>query len=329
MTTATTQKEGNVSSQLVMMSLARLTRLAQEAQAAQRSSVLVNAPQVVTIREAPETGSAAPLVLIHPIGGSIMPYRDLSAGLKPDRAIFGIEARGDDERNTLHHSHIGSLAEDYLDQLSHLRLGSRIVLGGYSLGGAVAFEMAGRLQKRGVTVDTVLIIDTPARIRRLKQSGDEPVTTRELLIFGQILAGRLNKKLQIEAAELDQLSTGERVQHLLDKLRELKVIGGASGDAVFHSIYEMARHNEQLQRNFEPQPYNGNLSLVRTLEEAPEIRAEAGDVCDERAFGWQPYCTREISVKHVPGSHFQLLYPPYLQQLAKTVQEVLDEKSPA
>ncbi len=257
-----------------------------------------------------------------------MPYRDLSTGLKPDRAIFGIQSSGDDERNTLRHSEIGSLAEDYLHQLSYLPLGSRVVLGGYSLGGAVAFEMARRFRERGVTVDTVLIIDTPARIRRLKQSGDEPVTTKQLLMFSQILAGRLNRKLQLEEAELDQLSTGERVQHLLDKLRELKVISGASGDAVFHSIYEMARHNEQLQRNFEPQRYDGDLSLVRTLEEAPEIRAEANDVYDQRAFGWQDYCTKEVSVKYVPGSHFQILYPPYLQQLAKTVGEVLDEKSP-
>jgi thioesterase domain-containing protein len=325
----TIARDQNVSSSLVMMSLARLARLAQETQLTQGAAIAPRAPQVVRIRQAPATGAAPPLVLVHPIGGSIIPYRDLSSGLKPDRAIYGIQTQADEERNTLRHSSIGDVAEDYIEQLAQLELGPRVVLGGYSLGGAVAFDMARRMLERGLAVDTVLIIDTPARIRRPELASDQPVTTSQLLMFGQILAGRLGRELRIDAAELETLPTAERIQRLLGRLHELKIIGDASDNGIYHGVYQMARHNERLQRNFEPRHFAGHLSLVRTLEEVPELRAEANEVYDDPSFGWQSHCAQAVDIRHVPGSHFQLLYPPYIRGLAVALQQILTERSPA
>lgn len=326
MTTTISQQEDNVSSQLVMMSLARLARLAQEAQYLQSSTTAQGAPQVVCLRPASQP-SRPPLVLIHPIGGSIVPYRDLTGELRPDRAIYAIQTQVGEARSTIRHATLDSVSEDYIGQLCHLGLGPRIVLGGYSLGGAVAFDMARRMLERGLNVDTLLIIDTPAKIRRLGPSNDQPVTTAQLLMFGQMLAGRMKKRLQIEAADLESLPAADRVQRLLERLRELKVIGNTPDNDVYHEIYEMVRHNEHLQRNFEPQQFAGNLSLIRTIEEAPEFRAEVDGVYDDPSFGWQQYCVQHIDVKRVPGSHFQLLYPPFIQKLAIAVQQILDEKS--
>ena len=325
MITQAIQTEENVSSQLVMMSLARLVRLAKEAELKTTSRTTPDAPQVVCIRPAPKESPKTPIVLIHPIGGSILPYRDLSRGLQSERAIYGVQSQADEQRNSASYSDIGELADDYINQLQARGIGPRVILGGYSLGGAIAFEMARRMRSRGLEVETILLIDTPARIRRLQLSGNEPVTSEQLVMFGQILAGRFGQQFQVTKAELDEIPALEQIQRVMARLRELKVIGEASGENTYHAVYELARHNEQLQRRFEPQSYDGHVCLVRTLIEAPEIRAEAGAVYDDASFGWQRYCTQPIAIKHVPGSHFEMLYPPFITGLAQALQQFLDE----
>ncbi len=320
----TGQQSTEFSSSLVMMSLARLARLEQESQVARTNSAA--APQVVQIAAAPE-GGKAPLILIHPIGGSIIPYRDLSLGLGRGRAIYGIQSQADEERNTLRHATIATLAEDYVEQILSLGLGDRYVIGGYSLGGLVAFEMARLMRARHLSIDTLLIIDTPAQIRPADQVNHDCVTADQLVMFGQFLAGRNGQQLRVHLADLQAMPVAEGIQTLLDRLRELKIIRGQAGDDLYRAIYGMARHNELLQRAFSPSPYFGHVSLVRTSQPAPEFRAEAADVYDLPDFGWRQYCRGPMSIKRVAGSHFQLLYPPFISGLAVAVQKLLDEQS--
>jgi thioesterase domain-containing protein len=318
------QQSTEFSSNLVMMSLARLARLEQESQVARTDAAM--APQVVRIAAGTEAHNP-PLILIHPIGGSIIPYRDLSVGLRPDRAIYGIQSQADEERNTLRHATIASLAEDYVEQILSLGLGDRYVIGGYSLGGSVAFEMARLMRTRGVSIDTLLIIDTPAQIRPAEQANHDCVTADQLLMFGQFLAGRNGQQLRVQLADLQAMPLAEGIQTLLDRLRELKIIRGHAGDDLYRAIYGMARHNELLQRAFSPTPYFGHVSLVRTAQLAPEFRIEAPNVYDRPDFGWGQYCRGGMSIKRVAGSHFQLLYPPFISGLAVAIQKFLDEQS--
>jgi thioesterase domain-containing protein len=309
-----------------MTSLARLARLAQEVQLQPLTASAQNASQVVCLRKAPADGaSTAPLVLFHPIGGSIVPYRDLLSGLRFDRAVFAIQSHADEPRNSMRHPSIEALAADYLAQLASLGLREGFALGGYSLGGAVAFEAARQLADQGKAAPALLIIDTPARIRPAAHTSDQPVSTSQLLMFGQILAGRSTVPLDLSAEELEQLPTAARIDCVLDRLRKSSVIPNHVDDAIYHSIYEMAQHNERLQRAYAPQHYRGPLSLIRTVDEAPELRTEAGESYDDPAFGWQQHCTAPVRIKRVPGNHFQLLYPPFIRTLAAAVQRCLDE----
>src|SRR5450432_3323272 len=128
----TKQKSADpTSSSFVMMSLARLARLAQEAELAGHAASQGNAPQVVKIRSIVGAKAKAPLVLVHPIGGSILPYRDLATHLAPDRDIYGIQSHVDDARSSKDHGDIESLAADYLRQLACAGLPHRVIVGGY------------------------------------------------------------------------------------------------------------------------------------------------------------------------------------------------------
>ena len=314
--------EEHVASPLVMTSLARLARMAQEA--GMLAKPAAQAPQVVCLRPAQKGSNATPLVFVHPIGGSIIAYKDICRYLAPGRAIYGIQSQPDEVRNSLAHPTIEALAADYVRQVEALELGAQLIISGYSLGGAVAFEMARQFAARGTLVESVIIIDTPSRIRPPATEEDAAVTAGQLLMFGQVLAGARGAELALTQDDFAGLSASSSVERLIDHLREKEVLG-RSGPDVYHSVYEMVRHNEALQRTHVPGAgYRGAVALIRTEQETPELRTEAGTMYDDPSFGWQAYCEREVQLSSVPGSHFQLIYPPFNAGLGKALQQSLD-----
>jgi acyl-CoA synthetase (AMP-forming)/AMP-acid ligase II/3-oxoacyl-(acyl-carrier-protein) synthase/thioesterase domain-containing protein/acyl carrier protein len=94
-------------------------------------------------------------VWIHPVGGGIGCYRPL-ARLLPFRALAIEMARAHPDAQS-----VEQLASRYLDLLEAGNLlGSPIVLGGWSFGGLVAYEMAVQLGVRGGSVPVVVLIDS-------------------------------------------------------------------------------------------------------------------------------------------------------------------------
>jgi pristinamycin I synthase-3/4 len=310
----------NVASPLVMMALARLARMKQEeqwlGQPEQRQ-----APQVVCLRAGPANGPA-PLVCVHPIGGSVIAYKELTQYLAPGRAVYGIQSQPGDSRSSLDHATLDALAADYVQQIEAMRLGPSIVLSGYSLGGAVAFEMARQLSARGTHVASVIIIDTPSKVRPLAEA--EAVTGAQLHMFGQMLASARGATLAVSRQELAALPAEAGIERLIDHMSELQLLGRA-GRSIYHDVYRLVRHNEALQRAHTlGSGYAGTVHLIRTADETPELRVEAGALVDQIDFGWQAHCRQPVQVRHIPGSHFALIYPPYIAGLGKAVQACLE-----
>jgi thioesterase domain-containing protein len=100
------------------------------------------------------SGTGLPLVLVHPVGGDIACFLRLAARL--DRPVFGLQARG--LLGDIPTASIEAMAKDYAHAL-RTELPGPVALAGYSMGCAVAFEMARRL---GRQVKTLLLLDGSA-----------------------------------------------------------------------------------------------------------------------------------------------------------------------
>lgn len=100
----------------------------------------------------------APLVLIHPGSGSVLPYAPFAARFAGDRTVLALESFGGVDATT-----VEALADRYLPELPD----GRLHLGGWSFGGLVALELAHRAGPD--RVDTVVLLDTwhPEELRRL------------------------------------------------------------------------------------------------------------------------------------------------------------------
>ncbi|WPF68508.1 polyketide synthase Pks13 [Corynebacterium sp. 21KM1197] len=107
----------------------------------------------IRVLRARAEGSTAPSVfLFHPAGGSSVVYQPLMRRLPESVPVYGVERRE------------GPLAERaaaYLEEIKELAEGRPVILGGWSFGGALAYEVAHQLRAAGeVEVATIALLDT-------------------------------------------------------------------------------------------------------------------------------------------------------------------------
>ncbi|RNE49988.1 polyketide synthase Pks13 [Corynebacterium alimapuense] len=106
----------------------------------------------IRVLRARPAGSTSPSVfLFHPAGSSTVVYQPLMRRLPEDVPVYGVERLE------------GSLedrAAAYLDEIREYAAGQPVVLGGWSFGGALAYEVAYQLLGTDVEVSFIALLDT-------------------------------------------------------------------------------------------------------------------------------------------------------------------------
>ena len=104
-------------------------------------------------------GSKCPLFLVHGAEGNVLLYRQLTRYLGSDQPVYGLQSQGlnGDGRfdETIH-----DMASRYIKEIVTVQPQGPYFLGGYCLGGIIAFEMAQQLSGMGEKVELVFLLDT-------------------------------------------------------------------------------------------------------------------------------------------------------------------------
>jgi amino acid adenylation domain-containing protein len=121
-------------------------------------------PQVVCFNAA---GALPPLFLVAPVGGHVVCYSALAQELGADQPVYALQSVGINDGE----STVGSVeraAELLVSQVLIVmkdRRATEFALGGWSMGGVVAFEMRQQLRRLGQgTVTALILLDSPAPI---------------------------------------------------------------------------------------------------------------------------------------------------------------------
>ncbi|MBV9108446.1 MAG: amino acid adenylation domain-containing protein, partial [Gemmatimonadetes bacterium] len=106
-------------------------------------------------------GARPPIFCVHPAGGTVFRYEDLSRHLGADQPFYGLQARGvSDAADPL--TSVEEMADLYLGAIRDAFPQGPYVLAGWSAGGVIAYEMARRLRAGGEEVPFVVLLDTHA-----------------------------------------------------------------------------------------------------------------------------------------------------------------------
>ncbi|MGW7454690.1 non-ribosomal peptide synthetase [Streptomyces sp. NPDC054787] len=255
-------------------------------------------------------GSRPPFYCVHPVGGNVVCYSPLARLLGSDQPFFGLESQGllADSANE---RSVEEIAASYASAvLDHIGDGP-FSIGGWSMGGVIAFEMARQLEAAGRPPAAVVLIDSPYPSADAEDAASKSdLALRFLTDFraGQAPTGD-------EAAHLAQCPDDASA---LDVVRLMKRAGGLPADtderqvSRLFSIFEantaaLARHSTG--------PYAGPVH---------ELRASYGVSRDHEADAspWRSDAPR-ATVRVFEGDHYSIVNEPCVADVAEELAQIL------
>jgi thioesterase domain-containing protein len=233
--------------------------------------------------------SALPFFCVHGAGGNVLNFRDIARRLGTDQTFYGLQAQGVDGSAAL--TTIEEMAALYLPEVLRAQPKGPFLLGGYSGGGVVAYEMAQRLHRSGHEVGLLVLLDTfCAGLKPLPTSMKHHLN-RFMQEGPKYLGRRAKAKL---TRRVDEISNVLKIRFYMSQnqplpfeLRDL----------------QLARAFLEAADRYAPEPYPGPVTLYRASEVSPTFR-HAGP-----KLGWDDL-TPQMKVVEVPGDHDTLVYEP-------------------
>jgi thioesterase domain-containing protein len=241
------------------------------------------------------------------MGGNLVNLRRLAVLLGTDRPFFGLQPPGLDGRDERLYR-VGDLASHYLRQILPARPDGPLLLGGYSGGGVVAFEMACQLARLGREVAFLGLIDSfsPSLPRRPYLARAEIHARRTLERGPSYLADLARRRLRYERREIER-----RVKRALGRVTPERYRYDNIADAWI--IAEDA---------YRPGTFAGGATLFRALEESALSLSTAFVVDAEH--GWGRFVRGGVEVLTCPGNHATLCDEPNVRVLAEVLRGALD-----
>ena len=258
--------------------------------------------QLVLLKKSNST-NAAPIFCIHPVGGSILCYRDIAHELGANRTIYGIQNLDSD--GSVAEATIETISNSYIERILSIQPHDSIHLLGWSLGGIIAYEMVRQMSARGIKIGKVLIVDSyPSPL--LTSVGKNIPTADTPQFWHAFLENILGPGHQLkmdhafwQAPCLDKLCT------FLDDNANL--FNESVSQEVIERSYPAFRKNYIAWHKYVPNPVNFDLRL---------IKAAKNDVSNEIYYSyWNKLSYERSEMVVLDADHHSLLRYPVLRQL--------------
>jgi thioesterase domain-containing protein len=260
------------------------------------------------------SGSGLPFFCVHPAGGDVLCFAALARHL--GQPFYGLRSRGLAEGEAPL-ERIEDMAALYVEELRRVQPTGPYRIGGWSLGGLIAFEMARQLHQSGVPADEIdlLILDSSPRVAG-PAGTEEPSRLDILLDVARYVETLWNRPLGLTVDDLAPLDPEARLDLLVDCLRAADLLPPEAGEAGIRRIVEVYAVNTRAVRLYTPGRWAGRVTVF-----------QAGDEPDD--LGWSAIADGPVDIHTVPATHLTLLVEPAVAGLAQQIRARLEASEPA
>jgi thioesterase domain-containing protein/acyl carrier protein len=252
------------------------------------------------------SGSKTPFFCVHPVGGGVLSYLELSRGLGAERPFYGLQAQGfDDGRQPL--DAVEAMVARYVGEIRAVQPEGPYLLGGWSMGGVIAFEMTRQLQERGQSVALLALLDSRVPTPEEKSAPSE--RARMLAEFAQDL-GMPFERLGIPWAEFAALDSGEQLTFVLERAKESRLVPAYVDLALAEGLFKVYEANVRALYGYDARAQECRVQLFKAAE-------RAGGQDEDAAYGWGDLATQGVEVHRVAGNHYTMMRGPHVAALAE------------
>lgn len=253
-------------------------------------------------------GAGVPIVLVHPLGGTVLCYQHLVEALRGVSPLYGLtlaELRGADpyaDGSPRAGRRLEEITAGYAEEVVEALLGA-VVVAGWSAGAVIAFDLARQLRERGTEVTQLVLLDPSpleernqwrADVRRLETlrsrlgsaAGDGP----EAELRAAAESGLLHD-MGIDFATCRDPSVFPR-DILRIWVQQLRVLGA----------YEAHR-------------YDGPITILTSHEQSVDDSVQL-------VAQWQGRAARPVTHLQGAGDHLSMLQPPAVDSTAAMMRDI-------
>jgi len=240
-------------------------------------------------------GAAPVMVLLPGAGGHVFSFQRYARALDFEVSVYGLRPFGVDGQDNLPPS-IEAIAEKYIDGLLSIEPTGPYIVGGYSLGAAIAFEIARQLERMGKPVLGFVSFDQEApgypKPRGLISRWRRHVSA--IRAAGWRTAGSYLRQLAQDAKRTE----AEIIKAEIDEIRQgWELVPGYAMDSVLPVIWKAKRHYVPSGKLVAPVLLIRSEGSIYNMEKAGHRDPDGG---------WGDLSTGRVDVRIVEGDHFRL-----------------------
>ena len=245
-------------------------------------------------------------------GASITSLMELTGALDRERTVYGLQPRGIETGEDPHAS-VEEAAKCNLAALTRVGLASGFHLIGHSHGGAIAFEMALRMQDAGRPPQSLTLIDS----RPPTAAAAPPprtLTDAEILAdFVDALRRTFEGRLFMDTNHAHEASIDRALPRMREAMIAAGILSPRSHPHVLHGPYATyATARRMVYRPDSSYRGPGRLVLVRDANRTVEADLERQR---DYAGRWRTNVTNLV-IWQGQGNHYSILRPPHVDGLA-------------
>lgn len=276
-----------------------------------RASPALQFQHVVPMQSGP-VGGATPLFMVAGMFGNVLNLSHLAHLLGEERPFYALQARGL-YGDSVPHESFEEMATDYIKEIRQVQPEGPYLLGGYSGGGLIAYEIAKQLLAAGEAILHVIMLDTPVR---------------SIPHFS--ILDKVNMVFQgIQKDGMGYLKT--KIQSRLQWASEQRELANADGDdpMSFQSQNIGAAFMRALAK-YELSKVDVSVTVLRPKLNIQYRLSGGRMVDDDRNYilpdnGWSPFVDH-LQILEVPGNHDNMVLEPNVRVLVSEIRRVLQQK---
>jgi amino acid adenylation domain-containing protein len=269
------------------------------------------APQWSSLVPLQPLGSRPPFFLMHGWGGDMYGSLGLARLLPRDQPTYGLQAVGLDGKSA-RHTNVEDMAAHYVQEIRAFQPAGPYYLGGYSIGGVIAFEVAQQLHRLGERVALLALLD------------GAPIGALPWTVYGRVVGSHIRSRWLMHLRRWWEMPSHDRLDYLQGRWAALQ--------------FWVARNRSKPAAVTVPPPVDSRppqvpgfadyyVALVSTYRFHRYPGSADVFVSDDTkphwVSSWRHLVRGEVSFHPVPGRHLQILSPDHVPALAKSLATVL------
>ncbi|MBO1349870.1 MAG: amino acid adenylation domain-containing protein [Hormoscilla sp. GUM202] len=255
-------------------------------------------------------GTKLPFFCVHPAGGHVFYYRELSRDLGSEQPFYGLQAQGFNEGEQVF-TKVEDMADFYVKTMQEFQPEGPYQIGGYSFGGVVAFEMAQQLVARGEEVSLLALLDPWVPILLDPNKKIDNLYMRGVL--SRYFGGMFGRTDLVTEDELSGLNSEDQIEFIINKAERLGLFPEEATREQNRRFVDVIIGTLKATYTYKRRPYPGKVTVFRAGEKHPHgidpqlVWVEMYAILD----------VGEMEVVMVPGNHFTFIKEANINVLAE------------